>query len=275
MGGGFLRYNLIINNIASRIIYQAQGGGVRAGGSRTRIYNNTISGNSAYGDGGHGLGGGLHTTTLLPNGESFAKNNIIAFNSRGGGVYCHVADSSDSLWDYNLVFGNSNVDYIGLAPGPNDINSDPQFSDRFSGDYRLLQDSPCIDSGDPSFPLDPDSTRADIGAYYFDQSVGIDEDGEPTGPYRFSLKQNYPNPFNGQTMISYFIEKQSSISLFIFSITGHLIVPLANQEIQGAGEHKYIWEGMDAYGKTVSTGIYFYELYVNEHRESKAMILIK
>jgi hypothetical protein len=53
------------------------------------------------------------------------------------------------------------------------------------------------------------------------------------------------------------------------------VQPLANREFQEAGAHKYIWEGRDANGRAVSTGIYFYELYVNETRESKAMIMIK
>jgi hypothetical protein len=34
--------------------------------------------------------------------------------------------------------------------------------------YRLRPGSPCIDAGDPNSPLDPDGTRADIGALPFD-----------------------------------------------------------------------------------------------------------
>lgn len=55
---GIIRYNLVINNTASRMIYHALGGGIGAGAWRARIYNNTIVGNSAWGDGGHGYGGG-------------------------------------------------------------------------------------------------------------------------------------------------------------------------------------------------------------------------
>jgi parallel beta-helix repeat protein len=38
------------------------------------------------------------------------------------------------------------------------------------GNYVLQALSPCIDMGDPNYPLDPDGTRTDIGAIYFDQS---------------------------------------------------------------------------------------------------------
>jgi len=48
---------------------------------------------------------------------------------------------------------------------------DPLFVDPTYGFYNLLWNSPCIDTGDPNSPLDPDSTTADIGAFYFDQSI--------------------------------------------------------------------------------------------------------
>ncbi len=41
-------------------------------------------------------------------------------------------------------------------------------------DYHLTSGSPCIDAGDPASPLDPDGTRADMGAFYFNQVVALD-----------------------------------------------------------------------------------------------------
>jgi len=275
---GVVRYNLIAGNGAYRPVYYAKAGGLGADVSETQVYNNTIVGNAAQGGSpsGQGLGGGLYASSWSPDGDGFIKNNIIAFNPWGGGVYAYVPDTSFRfVWDYNLVFGNEPADYGGMAPGPHDIQSDPLFVDRFSGDYRLLPISPAIDAGDPTMPLDPDSTRADIGAYYFDQAVGIEGDDAPPSPFRFMLRQNYPNPFNGQTIISYYLNEESVVSLHIYAITGRLVVPLVNKEIQEAGEHTYVWEGRDARGLMVSTGVYFYELYVNEDRESRAMIMIK
>ncbi len=49
------------------------------------------------------------------------------------------------------------------------IDRDPLFLDPDNGDYSLTADSPCIDAGDPDSPLDPDGTRADMGAFYFHQ----------------------------------------------------------------------------------------------------------
>ena len=49
--------------------------------------------------------------------------------------------------------GNISVDPLFLAPGYN---------------FHLTALSPCIDSGNPALPLDPDGSRADMGAYPYD-----------------------------------------------------------------------------------------------------------
>ncbi len=275
-GPVILRYNLIIDNETYRAACNPRGGGILMYSSpHTHIYNNTIVGNSARIGPDGGLGGGIYFSVNPNDEDMFYKNNIIAFNPYGGGIHGTIPDSADAVWDYNLVFGNGGGDYIGIEPGPHDIQEDPLFVDRFSGDYHLLPNSPCIDAGDPDFPLDPDGSRADIGAYYFDQTVGIDDPDEPSGPYQFQLHQNYPNPFNAQTIISYTLSESSAVSLMIFSITGHFVKSIVNKEVQHPGEYRYIWDGADKSGQHVATGIYFYELYVDDYRESKAMILIK
>ena len=58
---------------------------------------------------------------------------------------------------------------MGGWTGSGNIDADPLFVDPVNGDFHLQAGSPCIDTGDPSSPLDPDGTRADMGAYYFDQ----------------------------------------------------------------------------------------------------------
>jgi len=280
---GIVRYNLIMNNSAYSG-YGAPGGGIFAiNEDSCLIYNNTIAKNRSfhlYNDDGEG--GGIYLYVRPGNSQFGIWNNIIAYNKSSDGVHADIDDSTWTGWDYNLVFGNDSLDYDGLAPGPHDINADPMFVDTATGDYHLMPGSPCIDAGDPSMPLDPDGTRSDIGAYYFDQAVGIDEPG-PSGPYRFALSQNYPNPFNSQTIISYSLEREARVSLLIYSISGQRVRSLAEGESQEAGEHSYIWDGVDSNGGPVSTGIYFYELHVDDpakttagsYKESKAMILIK
>ena len=56
--------------------------------------------------------------------------------------------------------------------GEGNFGLDPIFAGVESGDYNLQPGSPCIDSGDPDSPFDPDSTVTDLGAFYFHQNTG-------------------------------------------------------------------------------------------------------
>jgi hypothetical protein len=271
---GTVRHNLVIHNGASAHYGLGRGGGLYSTEGPCVIANNTIVDNGSWGSYYSSEGGGILFNVQRQGHEITFKNNLIAFNRLPEGIRAYIGDSTWTGWDYNLVFANDSLDYVGLSPGPHDIQADPMFVDTAAGDYRLLPHSPCIDAGDPASPLDPDGSRADIGAYYFDQAVGIDDPG-PSGPYRFALAQSYPNPFNARTVISYSLKQSTTVSLLIYSITGQRVRTLAAGEKQEPGQHRYIWEGTDNSGKPVSTGIYFYELYVDDHRESKAMILIR
>ncbi len=293
--GVICSYNLIMNNRAECWEDEwstAYGGGVFIGGGK--LVNNTIVNNEAmlWGELSSN-GGGVATST-----ESTLKNNIIANNPRGGGVYVWdysidlkeipaarnllpLADvinpsySAITGFNYNDIWGNYPYDYNeNYIPGDGDIFEDPLFVNPEEGDYHLQEGSPCIDAGDPNLPLDPDSTRADIGCYYYHHSTDILETDEPSGPHKFYLKQNYPNPFNGQTIISYYLPEPAQVELNIINMRGELVAQPVNSR-QPAGDHQLIWQGTHSDGSPVSTGIYFYELKIGSRRDIKAMILLK
>ncbi len=60
-----------------------------------------------------------------------------------------------------------------LLPGNENIFADPLFADALESDWNLLPGSPCIDSGDPNGALDPDGTRADMGALFYNQAPAM------------------------------------------------------------------------------------------------------
>ena len=66
------------------------------------------------------------------------------------------------------------TDIQGGWAGVGNIDVDPLFVMPDQNDYRLQWDSPCIDSGDPDPQYnDPDGTRADMGVFYYDQSMPV------------------------------------------------------------------------------------------------------
>jgi len=88
------------------------------------------------------------------------------------------------------------------------------------------------------------------------------------------LLGNYPNPFNPSTNISFYLRSYDFVSLDIFNIKGQKIRTLLNQYMN-SGVHDINWDGKDDKGKTISSGVYFYQLNTKELSETKKMIMIK
>ena len=71
--------------------------------------------------------------------------------------------------NYNLFYNTYLLPWYTI--GENSISGNPLFVDSENGNYHLQTGSPCIDAGDPTSPLDPDGTPADIGAFYYYDAV--------------------------------------------------------------------------------------------------------
>ena len=87
---------------------------------------------------------------------------------------------------------------------------------------------------------------------------------------------NFPNPFNPSTTISFTIASATQeVLVEVYNIKGQKIKTLVNDEFD-AGSHSIIWNGDDEYGKSVSSGIYYYKLNVNGKTEVvKKCLLLK
>lgn len=91
-------------------------------------------------------------------------------------------------------------------------------------------------------------------------------------PFVYSLNQNYPNPFNPDTRISYDIPESGLVNLTVFDILGRELVNLVSGR-QAAGRYNILWNGNDAMGDPVSSGIYLYQLKTVSFSQTKKMIL--
>ncbi|HMQ68237.1 MAG TPA: T9SS type A sorting domain-containing protein [Ignavibacteria bacterium] len=89
-------------------------------------------------------------------------------------------------------------------------------------------------------------------------------------PDNYALYQNYPNPFNPDTRISYKLRITSYVSLKVYDVLGNEIADLVNEN-KPAGSYK-----VEFSGSGLSSGIYFYSLYVNGVLvDTKSMMLLK
>lgn len=78
-------------------------------------------------------------------------------------------------------------------------------------------------------------------------------------PSKFTVEQNYPNPFNNATMIPFQIPQKSHVRICIFNTMGQEILRLLDQEVM-SGTYRILWDGKDANGREMSSGIYFYRV---------------
>jgi hypothetical protein len=93
-------------------------------------------------------------------------------------------------------------------------------------------------------------------------------------PTEYVLSQNYPNPFNAQTAISYAIPMDSHVSLKVFNVLGEEVRTLVDAD-QQANTYQVTWDGRDANGKQVASGVYFCTLEAAEFSQTAKMVFMK
>ena len=179
-GGGINSYQNPFLNLLNCLLTENTayaGGAVFCHMTHQNIFNCTISQNTAT------YGSAIHCCANYP---VSIINSIFEGNTGSACIYFNNAPLT--IISFSDFFNNPIANFFGSGPDSLElivqtnangdscdyfynIYLDPLFVDAQAGDFNLLWGSPSIDAGDPASPLDPDSTIADMGAYYFDQSV--------------------------------------------------------------------------------------------------------
>jgi hypothetical protein len=96
-------------------------------------------------------------------------------------------------------------------------------------------------------------------------------------PGAFKLFANYPNPFNPETTIRYHLPADQStyrVIIKIYDILGQLIITLRDEQ-QGPGNYQITWDGRNAAGKEVPSGVYFLTLEAGKYKATQKMMLVR
>ena len=98
-------------------------------------------------------------------------------------------------------------------------------------------------------------------------------------PVETQLLRNYPNPFNPETWIPYHLANNSDVLLSIYDINGALVREL-DLGHQRAGyytdrSHSAYWDGRNAWGEPVASGVYFYQLRAGDYLKLRKMVILK
>ncbi len=93
-------------------------------------------------------------------------------------------------------------------------------------------------------------------------------------PAGISLFQNYPNPFNPKTTFSYELPRRTYVKLIVLDLQGRLVHTLVD-DFQNPGYYTLPWNARNNMDKHAGTGVYFYQLQVENNFKTGRMILLK
>ena len=93
-------------------------------------------------------------------------------------------------------------------------------------------------------------------------------------PDNYTLHQNYPNPFNPVTTLRYSLPFYDHVTLTIYDLNGREINQIVNTN-QPAGFQSVVWNATDYFGRSVSAGVYLYQIQAGDFKDTGKMVLLK
>ena len=167
-----------------------------------------------------------------------------------------------------------------------DITVDTELG-RFEHCVRFLFDDPCCVDEEILLTYAPGigllEKTVGIGVNYFiysavlnDRTLSLKNESHKNLT-SIHLQQNYPNPFNSGTVIRYSIPQTgffSKLHILIYDVTGRIVKTFVNDQPQ-PGTYEIQWDGTDADGLSVPSGLYFFTLKTNNFLDSGKMLLIR
>ena len=126
-----------------------------------------------------------------------------------------------------------------------------------------------------SGPFQRTVTTSDIRNAFLSLQLNVGD----VQPQDTLLAQNYPNPFNPETWIPYQLSQSTQVRIDIYNVSGHLVRSL-DLGWQPTGSYMTpssaaYWDGKNAVGERVASGIYFYTLQTSDFTATRRMVILK
>ena len=94
-----------------------------------------------------------------------------------------------------------------------------------------------------------------------------------------ALLANFPNPFNPETWIPYQLAKPTEVTITIYAVDGQAVrtLTLGHQPagIYQSRSRAAYWDGRNAFGEPVASGLYFYTLTAGDFTATRKMLIRK
>jgi hypothetical protein len=198
-------------------------------------------------------------TSSTSTSDAFGKGSAVV-GIEGSLVYA-IDNSTGEIAGYGVSNTDGSYTIPEMAPGIYTVAVD-----------KVAYASPPTVTASPTY----DAAGAPVPATAsFNIDVVTDVTRPPANvPTSYLLEQNYPNPFNPSTQIRFGVPQSERVSLTIYNMLGQKLATLIDG-LMAAGSHVVTWNGRDARGVQLPSGVYFYTLRTSSFLASKKMLLLK
>ncbi len=98
-------------------------------------------------------------------------------------------------------------------------------------------------------------------------------------PKETALLPNYPNPFNPETWIPYQLANPAEVTVTIYAANGAVVRTLdfghRRARSYASRSRAAYWDGRNAQGESVASGVYFYTLTAGDFAATRKMLILK
>ncbi len=125
-----------------------------------------------------------------------------------------------------------------------------------------------------------EARMGDDGSPVFKQGITtLEHLIDTASPRKTALLSNYPNPFNPETWIPYDLAQDADVRIHIYNVKGQSIRQL-KIGFQTTGTYRTrsraaYWDGRNAAGEPIASGIYFYTLQAGKFKATRQMVILK
>jgi protocatechuate 3,4-dioxygenase beta subunit len=182
-----------------------------------------------------------------------AIGKVSAKNGKGvSEANVYVLNEAAQPLAYARTNSEGSYEIAGVPPGQyRMLASHAAFNSKYNGDANRFNEAVPVDLGlgksEVDFVLEPKGT------------TGVDEPSGAAIPKTIELYGNYPNPFNPTTQIAFGLPTAMRVTIRIFNVIGEEVAVL-QEGVKNAGVHHLTWNGRNAAGREVGTGLYLYRL---------------
>jgi hypothetical protein len=209
------------------------------------------------------LGGGVSTNGCSP----IIEQSIIANNGPGAALYCDDPPSGSFTVSCSDLYGNAGGNTICGTDGGSNFYLDPRFCDLANNNFHLQGTSPCLPGAHPNGPATCGGNL--IGAL----GSGCVSQDIPDEEASLALETR-PNPFRGSTEIRFDLPRAGRVGVVVYDAAGRELRNLAPGAM-AAGPQVVAWDGADASGRRVPSGVYFYRLSMDGRTAGRRVIVTR